>query len=184
MEIRAAVELKNEDMFALYDYIRMSKTEPLSKRINQTILFTVAILTVSILVNIGDMSGFIKTFLLCMSIMAVIWGLTVIPEIFHKITLPNVKKSFMKKSPQELEIEGIRNYILKEDNIEVKTSYGNVEILWEDVISFQETDTYFFFATNGDKGSHVIPLKYFTSEQNKLDFINKFAEVFAKSTKK
>lgn len=180
MEIRAAVKLTSEDMFALYDYIRVSQTEPPAKRINQTILISVAILLVSIIVNIGDMSGFLKTFFISMSIMILVWGLIVIPEFLHKLTLPNVKKSFMNKSPQELEIEGVRNYVLKEDRIEVNTNYGNADILWKDVIGFQETDDYFFFMADGDKGAHVIPLKYFTSEQKKLDFINKFAEVFTK----
>ena len=180
MEIRAAIELTNEDMFALYNYVRMSEAEPFAKRINQTIFLVLIILVVSIIINIGDMASFIKTFLIAMSLMLIIWGLKLIPEIIHKLTLPGVKKSFMKKSPQELQIEGVRNYILKDEKIEIKTIYGNMEIPWEDMTGFQETDHHFFFTTNGNKGAHVIPLKYFTSEQNKLEFINKFAEIFTK----
>jgi len=184
MEARVSIEVTNKDMFALYNYVRMSETEPIGRRINQIIFLTFIILAAAISMNLGDIGSFIKTFLIAMFILIIIFGLKILPEILHKLSLPNIEKSFMKKSVQDLQIEGVRNYILNESGIEVKTVYGDLNINWEDVISFQETDDYLFFATADNRGAHVIPLKYFTSEQKKSDFINKFSDTFVKRQKK
>ncbi len=181
---RVVIELTNKDMFALYNYIRLNGTIPLGKRLNQAIMLFLIMLLVSLMMNIGDMKSFLETMLICTLVIAVIFGLRVVPEIIHKFTIGHTEKSFMKKSAAELQIEGTRNYIIGDDGIEVKTSYGDLKIRWDEIAGFEESEDYLFFITSDDKGAHAIPFKFFPSKEKRDLFVNKFAEYIAKAQKK
>ena len=85
----------------------------------------------------------------------------------------------MKKTEEELQIGGTKNYAVFKDGMSVKTSYGDNYIYWDDITDFLETDEYLFFSAASGKGSHIIPLKFFKSKDVMDAFINELAKHMA-----
>lgn len=178
MDNRVVVELTNDDMVKLYGYLRSLDAVPLKKRLYQFTAVTAIAVVIVVVTNLGSNSGMLFSIFLILGIIGALALLMLMPEIIHRLTAPFTKKALLKQSKDKLQIEGTRQYILKEKGIEVKTSYGDMLIGWNEIDSFKNTDEDIYFNTTGSKGAHIIPLKYFTSKKQARSFEGELAERF------
>ena len=91
--------------------------------------------------------------------------LNVFPLLFHKIMRGFNDRSIMNKTPKELQIEGTKQYILKKNCLEIRSVYGELE-------DFRTDDNYLYIKGIEGRGAHVVPLRFFLSDEQKENFLD------------
>ncbi len=184
MEQKVVVELKNEDMAALYRYIVSLETAPIKKRIYSISVFLVLCILTAVLFNVGNIEN-MKTSLFYAAIISGFIIVTyVFPGLLHKATEGFNEKLIMKQSPKELQIEGTKQYSVNKSGLFVGTVYGDLEISPEEIEDFRLDGKHIFIKCVKGKGAHVIPVKYFSSEEKREKFLDALAALTAGLTDK
>lgn len=174
-EPRVTVQLQNEDMFKLYSYL-VTSDAPNIKKLKWQLLGLVIILIATIPLMIGERPIDFFWAILTIFIIAVLISLKYITFLFHKLTMKRREKEILKKSPEDLMIDGSRTYILTKLGIEVRTVYGDLTLKWEDIVEYREDGRDLYIKADESKTSYIIPLKFFSTKEERELFINTFVQ--------
>ena len=144
MENKVVVELKNEDMSALYRYIVTLETSSIFDNIKRMGFFILIFFAILFLFNFNDLSKNPSMYIYIVLFVLAVALLNVFPLLFHKIMGSFNDKSIMNKTPQELQIEGTKQYILKKNCLEIQSIYGDLEIKPSELEDFRTDENYLY----------------------------------------
>ena len=172
MENKVVVELKNEDMVALYRYIVSLDTSSVIENFKKLGIFVVLFFAILFLFNFNDLSKNSSMYIYMVLFVLAIALLNVLPVLFHKIMKGFNDKSIMNKTPKELQIEGTKQYILKKNCLEIQSIYGDLDIKPSELEDFRTDENYLYIKGIEGRGAHIVPLKFFVSEEQKENFLD------------
>ena len=155
MENKVVVELKNEDMAALYRYIVNLDTSSVFENIKKMGLFVLIFFAILFLLNFNDLSKNPSLYIYIVLFVLAVALLNVFPLLFHKIMRGFNDRSIMNKTPKELQIEGTKQYILKKNCLEIRSVYGDVDIKPSELEDFRTDDNYLYIKGIEGRGAHV-----------------------------
>lgn len=172
MENKVVVELKNEDMAALYRYIVNLDTSSVFENIKKMGLFVLIFFAILFLLNFNDLSKNPSLYIYIVLFVLAVALLNVFPLLFHKIMRGFNDRSIMNKTPKELQIEGTKQYILKKNCLEIRSVYGDLDIKPSELEDFRTDDNYLYIKGIEGRGAHVVPLRFFLSDEQKENFLD------------
>ena len=172
MENKVVVELKNEDMVALYRYIVKLDTSSIIENFKKIGLFVILFFVILFLFNFNDLSKNPSMYIYIVLFVLAVALLNIFPVLFHNILSGFNDKSIMSKTPKELQIEGTKQYILKKNCLEIQSVYGDLEIKPSELEDFRTDDNYLYIKGIEGRGAHIVPLKFFVSDEQKNNFLD------------
>lgn len=177
--VKVVAELSRDDMAALYEYIVLMENGDPSGRMRFGIIFGISFAIVMIISSIGHPDDLKNSLMYILAGIALIAIMAVFPGMYHRIMKESNKKDILQQSPEELQIEGQRVFEIKGNTLSISSDYGDLELHGEDIYDFRADKDRIFIKGRRGKGSHVIPVKYFPSEEMKERFLDELAALKA-----
>ena len=178
-ECKVVVQLESRDMAALYRYIVSIENRLAYARLRFGAVVIVFFVLSMILFNLGNMEDLKNSLIYVAYGVVFVAIVAVLPLVYHRIMASVNERDIISKSPEELQIEGSKQYAVRGRKLEIGSVYGDLEIFGKDLEDFRPVGDYVFIKCVQGKGAHVIPVKFFASEEKRDEFLDALAALVA-----